>query len=315
MGQEVTSSKSIENQLIRSWRSLFRIVLVILCFSVMILILGCIRPKEGVLLGYDLDKVKYLRYNCTSRSPGANLPTYTWELLLEVEKVGKGEYALTRTLTNFAVEGLELLDIPPEALEPEEAMLAAFGGLNGTFELDQEGSLSNVLFNEYSWGYEHSITGEWVTLTTSDRTTGRGYLQEIPPLPSETILIGDFWNGTFTYNKTAHLKGETMDSSIITELTGYVMCEAVRRTKRETKAGEFSVMELDISGKTTSKMYNLLPNGTVNIFTTGITSPYEGENIIDISTGIVVYSVKAYVEEEPPNQRYELVLELVEVKR
>lgn len=299
--------------MIRSWMSLLGLVIVILCLSATVLFLRWIQPKEGVLLRYDLDRVKFLRYNCTSRSPGANLPTYTWELVLEVERVGKGEYALTRTLTSFAVEGLELLDISPEALGPVEPMLAALGGLNGTFGLGQEGNLSEYACDEYSFGFENSITGEWVTMTTYDMIAGRGYLQEIPPLPGETILMGDFWNGTFICNKAVQLKSDGMDRSTIGDNSGYMVCEAVRRDERETPAGEFSVVEIDTLWKMTTESYIQYPNGTAGTVATGIAASYEGEDIIDISTGVLVYSVKALAEEElPPN---ELVLELVEVGR
>jgi len=300
------------NMVIRSWSSLF---LVILCFSTTVLLLGCIRPNEEMLLGYDLDKVKLLRYNCTSRSPGANLPTYTWELTLEVEKVGKGRYALIRTLTNIAAEGLELYDIPPEVLGPIEPMLVTLGGLNGTFELDQQGNISKYLYDEYTFGQENSITGGWVTATTSNMITGRGYLQELPPLPSETMLIGDFWNGTFTYNTTVQIKGGINDISTIGDNSGYVVCEAVRRDKRETPAGEFSVLEIDTLWQVTNYPSILYLNGTIKKFT-GMTSSYEGEVVIDIATGVVVYSVKTFeaLEEEvlPSN---EVVLELVKIEK
>jgi hypothetical protein len=63
----------------------------------------------------------------------------------------------------------------------------------------------------------------------------------------------------------------------------------------------------------TTDAYISYPNGTVSTMPTGIAASYEGEDAIDISTGILVYSVKALEEEElPPN---ELVLELVEVER
>lgn len=272
-------------------RTITTLAALTICAGATVLLLGCIQPKEGIRLRYDLDKVTLLRYNFTSRAPsGTTLPVSNWEVLLEVEKVGKNTYTITRTTTNY------------------------FGGLNGTFELSQEGNLSKVLLDEFSAGYGQ-ITGEWVTVTVQGNVSGRGYYQEIPPLPGGTVLLGDYWNGTFVYNTTSQTKGLPLDTAMISTGRGYVVCEAIRREEMGTPAGEFSAVEVRSFGETTNEGYILYANGTVKPFTSGLTIPHEGTYMIDTATGIVVYSVRAIVEEEPPNQRYDVVAELVEIRK
>jgi hypothetical protein len=239
-------------------------------------------------LGYDLDGIRLLRYRFTGEYAVGSQPEVSWEVVLTIEKIADGRYFVTRASTN-----------------------STFGGFNATFTLDHGGGLNNVMVAEMTTGYENTVTGEWVKMTISDEINGTGYYQEIVPLPDKTVSLGDSWNGTFDYKRISQLKGQTIDTSIMTAGSGSLFLQAVHRKEVETPAGKFSVAEVESEGETTGEMHSIANNETVN--TGNLVIPHKSTHMVEIETGIVVHTIDTI--EEAGSELSRTVAELVEIVR
>jgi len=230
----------------------------------MMLLLRRVAPKEGFFVGYNLDGVKMLRYECTaSTSPATGVPV-NWTVVLSIEKVGKRTYAGKRTCTNWT-----------------------FGGADATFTLDEKGNLREINISEITKS-EENATGALVSLTLNQELNGSGFFQEFPLLPGEEILLGGSWNGTYHQIISSRFSG-ALNKTLVTvgyEDLGYKVVH--RNVAVQVPAGDFSALEVTCDRKKSIQLYTVLENGTKEGQPSIGPTPSETGYFVDEKTGIVV---------------------------
>ncbi len=260
---------------------------VALCVASMVLILRRVAPKEGLFVGYDLDGVKMLQYECTSSTyPPIGVPVI-WTVVLRIEKVGESAYSVNRTCTNWTI-----------------------GGADATFTLDEKGNLRDVNISEMRKS-EESGTGELVSLTANQAVNGSGFFQEFPPLPGEAILLGDSWDGIYHQGVSNRFSG-AMNKTLVMVGHEDLRCKAAHRKAVQVLAGGFSVLEVTCDREKSVEMYTVLENGTRQGTSSLPVLPSETTYFVDEETGIVVSTTWTAGDE---SLRSEIAMTLVELVR
>jgi hypothetical protein len=253
----------------------------------MVLVLRRVAPKRSFFVGYNLDGVKMLRYECTSSTfPPTGVPT-NWTVILSIEKVGKRTYAVKRTSTNWTI-----------------------GGSDATFTLDEKGDFREINISEMTKSGEGG-TGGLVSLTVNEAVNGSGFFQEFPPLPGEAISLGDAWMGTSHISISSRLSGAP--NALVTVADEDLRCKAVHRNVPvQVPAGEFSVLEVMCDRDRSIEMYTVLENGTTQGKSSLGVVPSKTTYFVDEKTGIVVSTTWTGGDE---SMRGEIAMVLVELVR